>query len=124
MILGIRDVQAFIRPIGEAFGTIDPRIQSGPAVAAVALLACARDPVQRLGLYIDPVDRVALAKRQVQVAGSGRYRRARAIEWRFTDRRRSTDRLSLARPARGCDGARTDVKPPDAVIADVVNQDI
>src|SRR5712692_7425820 len=99
MTLGIRYVEN-VCSVGESFGSGGPGelrraatgsaelgLQSRAAIAAVALLPRARHAMQGLRLRINPVDGVAFAEGQIEVAIRRQRERPRTVQRRSAHRR-------------------------------------
>src|SRR2546422_198202 len=72
---------------------------------------------------VDPVDRVALAQREIHIAAAVHGERARPVERSPTQRRAIRCRASLARARIRLDDAGAQVDAADAMIADVADQE-
>ncbi len=121
MILRIRNKDSVRRP-RDALRPVELRRLRVAAIAREALLPRARDVDNLLRLHVDPVNRIAFAQHQPQVALVIHIQRARTIQRRPFERRTIGRRLLFPSARERADGSPSQVHPPDPVIADIANQ--
>jgi hypothetical protein len=121
MILRISHVQMVIRPC-QAFRACQRRHDGLTTITRVPLFPSSSHMMNREGLGVDAVNRVALSERQIQVADSVESDCPGAIERHSFERSAVWSRLPFPGACERRNCARRQVYLPNAVIPDVANE--
>src|SRR6185369_17413212 len=98
------------------------RLKRWPAITAESQLTRPGQTMIRLGLRVDPVNRVALAQCKIQIAIRGAHDGTRSDHRRSHHRCAFRSPLRLTRSGIRLDDSRIQMQPADAMVPDVADQ--
>ncbi len=120
--LGVGDVEAAIRRIGDSFGTGEFRQPGGSAVSRVTLFARAGNVVNAMILHIDPVDSVAFPQHQVNVSLRIYRERARPIQRCAGKRRSVRSGCGFTCAGERADRSSREIYPSNAAVPNIADK--